>query len=185
MNLIKRALIISSVGGLFYLLGLYAIHQAQLDFSSISDWLFRGVLMFFVILTIITTKITQNGYLNFSEGFRVGMFATGFLAILMTLSTWIYCTRIHPTYAEDYEQEYRTLHYDKMMRKYISETWNRDTITQGAIDTIQRGLDLNIQKYTGHLFTVKGQVQTTLMYSFFWGLMITTTVALLARKVKE
>lgn len=185
MNLIKRAVVISLVGGLFYLLGLYGIHQAQLDFSSISDWLFRSVLVFFVILTIVTTKATQNGYLNFSEGFRVGMFATCFLAILMTLSTWVYCTRIHPTYTDDYEQVYRTLHYDKMMRKYIAETWKRDTITEGAKDTIQRGLDLNIQKYTGHLFTVAGQMQTTFMYSFFWGLMITLTVALLARKVKE
>lgn len=185
MNLIKRALIISLVGGLFYLLGLYAIHQAQLDFSSVSDWLFRGVLVFFVILTIVMTKSTQNGFITFVEGFRGGMFTTGFLAILMTLSVWVYCTTIHPTYIEEYEQEYRTMHYEKMMRKYISETWKRDTVTQGAKDTIQRGLDLNIKRYTGHLFTIQGQVQTTFMYSFFWGLMITLTVALLARKVKE
>ncbi|BDS12567.1 DUF4199 domain-containing protein [Aureispira anguillae] len=185
MDLIKRALKLSIIGGLTYWVGLYLLHQAQLDFSSLSDWLFRGVLVIFVVLTIVATKAAKSGWLSFSEGFRVGMLATGILAIFIAVGTWLYCEYMYPSYTHDYEQEYRTMHYDKMMRKYIAETWKRDTVTQGARDTIQRGLDLNIKNYTGHMFTTQGQVQTNFVYSFFWGVMITLTVALLARKVEE
>lgn len=185
MDLIKRALSFSVVGGIFYLLGLYLLHQAALDFSTTAAWLFRGILAFFVTLAIVRTKAVNDGILSLGDGFRVGLLTTVLLAIFIGVGTWLYCDYIYPTYTEDYEQEYRTLHHEKMMRKYIAETWKKDTITQGAQDTIQRGLDLNIEKYTGHLFTTKGQVQTSLMYSLFWGLLISITVVLLARNVKK
>jgi hypothetical protein len=70
-----------------------------------------------------------------------------------------------------------------MMRKYISETWKKDTVTQGAIDTINRGLDLNISKQTGTLFTTKGQMIISFLYTLFWGLTTAITVAMLSRQI--
>ncbi|MFT5647170.1 MAG: Ca2+/Na+ antiporter [Aureispira sp.] len=185
MNIIKHGLRTAAIGGLLYLSGLYLIHLGGLDFSSISEWWFRGVLVFFVLLSIVVLKAQNNGFLNFEEGFKVGMVTTCFLTVFIAISTWLYCDYLNPMYTENYEKEYRSMHYEKMMRKQIAEGWNRDTITQGAIDTVQRGLDLNVKKYVGHLFTTAGQVQSNFLYSFFWGIMITLTVALLARKVDE
>ncbi|MBL4649537.1 MAG: DUF4199 domain-containing protein [Aureispira sp.] len=185
MDIIKHGLKVATIGGILYLLGLYLIHLEGLDFSSISEWWFRGVLVFFVILSIVLIKGQNNGFLNFTEGFKVGMATTCFLSVFIAISTWLYCDYLNPMYTENYEKEYRSMHYEKMMRKYIADEWNRDTITPGAIDTVQRGLDLNIRNYVGHLFTTAGQVQSNFLYSFFWGIMFSLTVALLARKVDE
>ncbi|WMX13661.1 MULTISPECIES: DUF4199 domain-containing protein [unclassified Aureispira] len=185
MDIVKHGLKFAAVGGLLYLLGVYLIHLGGLDFTSISEWWFRGILVFFVILSIVLRKGSNNGYLSFLEGFKIGMITTAFLAIFIAISTWLYCDYLNPMYTDNYEQQYRTMHYEKMMRRYIAETWNRDTITPGAIDTIQRGLDLNINNHVGYLFTTGGQVQSNFLYSFFWGIMISFTVALLARNVKE
>lgn len=185
MNIIKHGLRTAAIGGLIYLSGLYLIHLGGLDFSSLSEWWFRGVLVFFVLLSIVVLKAQNNGFLNFGDGFKVGMVTTCFLTIFIAISTWLYCDYLNPMYTENYEKEYRAMHYEKMMRKQIAEGWNRDTITQGAIDTVQQGLDLNVKKYVGHLFTTAGQVQSNFLYTFFWGIMITLTVALLARKVEE
>lgn len=185
MNKIKHGLKFAAIGGLVYLLGLYLIHLGGLDFSSISEWWFRGVLVFFVILTIVIRKGRNNGFLTFVEGFQVGMITTGFLAVFIAISTWLYCDYLNPMYTENYEKQYRTMHYEKMMRRYIADEWGRDTITPGAIDTIQRGLDLNVKNQVGFLFTTAGQVQSNFLYSFFWGIMISLTVALLARDIDE
>lgn len=185
MNKIKHGLKFAAIGGLMYLLGLYLIHLGGLDFSTISEWWFRGVLVFFVILSIVLKKGQNSGFLTFVEGFEIGMITTSFLAIFIAISTWLYCDYLNPMYTENYEAQYRALHYEKMMRRYIADEWARDTITPGAIDTIQRGLDLNIKNQVGHLFTTAGQVQSNFLYSFFWGIMISLTVALLARNVQE
>jgi hypothetical protein len=185
MDIIKHGLKFATIGGILYLLGLYLIHLGGLDFSSISEWWFRGVLVFFVILSIVLQKGQNNGFLSFVEGFQVGMATTCFLAISIAIGTWLYCDHLNPMYTDNYEDQYRTMHYEKMMREYIAETWERDTITPGAIDTIQRGLDLNVNNYVGHLFTTAGQVQSNFIYSLFWGIMISLTVALLARNVDE
>lgn len=184
MDKIKHGLKFAAVGGLLYLLGLYLIHLGGLDFSSISEWWFRGILVFFVILTIVMLKGKNNGFLTFVEGFQIGMITTGFLAVFVAISTWLYCDYLNPMYTENYEKEYRAMHYEKMMRRYIADEWARDTITPGARDTIQRGLDLNVKNQVGRLFTTGGQVQSNFLYSFFWGIMISLTVALLARKVE-
>lgn len=185
MDTVKHGLKFASVGGILYLLGVYLIHLAGLDFSSISEWWFRGVLVFFVILSIIIQKGRNDGLLSFVEGFQIGLATTGFLAVFIAISTWLYCDYLNPMYTKNYEEQYRTMHYDKMMRRYIAEEWKRDTVTPGARDTIQRGLDLNIKNYVGHLFTTAGQVKSNLLYSVFWGIMISFTVALLARNIKE
>ena len=164
---------------------LYLIHLEGLEFSAISEWWFRGILVFFVILSILIQRGKNNGFLNFKEGFQLGMATTCFLAVFITISTWLYCDYLNPMYTENYEKEYREMHYEKMMRRYIAKHWERDTITPGAIDTIQRGLDLNIKNQVGQLFTTEGQVKSNFLYSFFWGIMISLTVALLARNVKE
>lgn len=185
MNFIKKSLLTSLVGGLFYLLARYILHQADLDFSMASDWLFRIVLIVFISWTVISLKIQKRGWITFVEGFRAGMWTTFFLSIFMAMATWYFCEIANPNYTADLEKTYREFHYNQMMRNYIGEYWGRDTITQGAIDTVQRGLDLNIKNYTGHLFTTGGQVQTSLFYSFFWGLAAAASIALMARKVDE
>jgi len=185
MNFLKNTLKISTIGGITYLFGRYVLHQAGMDFTALTDWLFRLVLVGFISWTVLSFKALQNGYIGLLDGLRVGLWATLFLAIYIAFGTWFFCQYISPTYTEGLEKTYRTLHYDLMMRKYIAEEWGKDTITPGAIDTIQKGLDMNIEKYTGHLFTIRGQVQTSLFYSFFWGLAIAGTVAILGRRVKE
>jgi hypothetical protein len=184
MDTIKYGLKFAAVGGLLYLLGLYLIHLGGLDFSSISDWWFRGILVFFVLITIVVKKGQNNGFLNFEEGFKVGMVTTVFLTVFIAIGTWLYCDYLNPMYTDNYKEQYRALHYEQMMREYIAKKWERDTITPGAIDTVQGGLDLN-EKYVGHLFTTAGQVQSNFLHSFFWGIMISLTVALLARNVDE
>lgn len=185
MDIVKHGLKFGAVGGLLYLLGLHLIHLGGLDFSSLSEWWFRGILVFFVILSIVLLKGQNNGFLSFVEGFKVGMSTTGFLSIFIAISTWVSCEYLNPTYTENYEKQYRAMHYEKMMRKHIADKWGRDTITQGAIDTVQRGLDLNVKNQVGHLFTTAGQIQSNFLYTFFWGIMISLTVALLARNVDE
>jgi len=185
MNFVKIALKLASLGGIFYLLGRYIIHQMGLDFTSAPEWLFRIVFIGFIIAAITMLKASKNAYITFTEGFSVGMWTTLFLAIFVSLGTWFFCEYTYSDYTADLEKNYREFHYNKMMQKYVYETWKKDTITPGAIDTIQRGLDLNIEKYTKHQFTVSGQVQTSFMYSFFWGIVISLTVSLLSRRTKE
>lgn len=185
MNTIKHGLKFASIGGIFYLLGMYLIHLGGLDFSSISDWWFRGILVIFIILSIVILKGQNKGFLNFIEAFKVGMTTTGFLTVFIAISTWLYCDYLNPMYTENYENEYRSMQYEKMMRRYIAEEWKKDTITPGAIDTIQRGLDLYVKNQVGFLFTTRGQVISNFFHSFFWGIMISLTVGLLARNVKE
>ena len=121
MNTIKHGLKFASIGGIFYLLGMYLIHLGGLDFSSISDWWFRGILVIFIILSIVILKGQNKGFLNFIEAFKVGMTTTGFLTVFIAISTWLYCDYLNPMYTENYENEYRSMQYEKMMRRYIAE----------------------------------------------------------------
>jgi hypothetical protein len=184
MDKVKHGLKFAGIGGIFYLLGMYLIHLGGLDFSSISDWWFRGILVFFIILSIVILKGENKGFLSFREGFTVGMITTGFLTVFIAISTWLYCDYLNPMYTDNYEQEYRTIQYEKMMRRYIAEEWKKDTITPGAIDTIQRGLDMYVKNQVGFLFTTGGQILSNFLHSLFWGIMISLTVSLLARKVE-
>ena len=75
--------------------------------------------------------------------------------------------------------------YQKMLRKYVHEQWKKDTVTQGAIDTVNRGIELNIKKYTAKNFTTIGQVQITVFHALLWGVLVSLTVSMLVRNVKE
>ena len=183
--MVKVALKVAALGGIFYLLGRYLIHQAGMDFTSAEEWLFRIVLIVFVIAAITAVKASKNAYITFTEGLSVGLWTTLFLAVFVSMGTLFFCHYIYPDYTEGLEENYREFHYNKMMTKYIAEEWEMDTITQGAMDTVQNGLELNIKNYTGHQFTKAGQVQISVMYSFFWGIVISLTVALLSRRTKE
>ena len=71
-----------------------------------------------------------------------------------------------------------------MMKKYVYEVWKKDTITQGAKDTINNSLDKFIGK-SKFYFTNNGQVSVNLFYSFVYGIVISLTVSLLVIKQKE
>jgi len=185
MDLVKNALKFAVVGGIFYLLGCYLIHLAGQDYTSLSDWLFRFILVVFVLLPIVMHKGANNGYLNFLDGFKIGLATTVFLASFMAIGTWLYCDYLNSSYTEGYEEAYRELHYNRMMRQYIATTWKQDTITPGAIDTVKRGLNMNIEKYTYRLFTTGGQVQLAFGAALFWGILISLTVTIFGQKVKE
>ncbi|MFK7799893.1 MAG: DUF4199 domain-containing protein [Aureispira sp.] len=173
------------IGGVIFFLGRWGLLLMQLQVSDAAVWWFRITPVATLTIGILALKGSQKGYLSFGEGFKLGSLTTLFLALFMSGATWLYMTNVHPNYTQEYEQAYRDFHYNKMMREYIGETWKKDTITQGAIDTVNNGLDLNIQNYTGHLFTVAGQTQTAFVYTIFWGLLTLFTVIVLARKVRE
>lgn len=175
---IKMALL----GSVIYFLGRWGLLLGNMQISNAADWWYRLIIVATLVIGMLALKGKQQGYLNFEEGFKLGGLTTVFLAIFMSGVTWVYSSFVQPDYGEQYEQAYRAFHYKRMMEAYIAETWKRDTITQGAMDTIQAGLDKNINEFTGHLFTVAGQVQSTFMYTIFWGLLTSITVIVLARK---
>ncbi|MGH1336622.1 MAG: DUF4199 domain-containing protein [Aureispira sp.] len=181
----KLSLKLALLGSVIFFLGRCGLLSTDLQISSAADWWFRLAIVATIVIGVLALKGKQQGYLTFGEGFKLGGLTTIFLAVLMSLATWAYMSFVQPTYAQEYEQKYRDFHYNRMMRTYIGTYWKKDTITQGAIDTVQRGLDTNIEKYTRHLFTVSGQVQTTFMYAIFWGLLTSLTVMVLARKSRE
>ncbi len=181
----KLGLKLALIGSVIYFVGRWGLLLAEMQVSSAADWWFRLALVGTLIIGVVALKGKQNGYLTFGEGFKLGGITTLFLAIFMSVATWLYSSFVQPDYTAQYEQAYRDFHYKSMMRTYIGKTWKMDTITPGAIDTVQSGLDKNIDNYTGHLFTVSGQVQTAFMYSLFWGVLTSLTVVLLARKVRE
>lgn len=172
-------------GSIIFFLGRWGLLLGNLQISSMADWWFRLVLVATLVIGILALKGRQQGYMSFSEGFKLGGTTTIFLALLMSLATWGYIKFVQPDYTQEYEQAYRNFHYNRMMRAYIAKTWEKDTVTSGAVDTVQNGLNTNIEKYTGHLFTVSGQVQSTFIYSIFWGILTSITVVLLARKEQE
>jgi len=175
----------AALGGAVYLLGRYAIMRVGMDFTTAPDWLFRIVLIGFITWSIVELKRKKEGEIDLKQGLIAGLATTSFLALFMALATWFYCDVVNPTYAEGYKTSYREMHYNKMMRKYIADKWHKDTITQGAIDTVNHGLDLNIKNQTAKLFTTAGQVQMSIIYTFFWGIAISFTVAMLAHQTKD
>lgn len=183
MKELKNYVLYAALGGAAYLVGRFGIHQFQGDYTDMPDWLFRIVIIATVSYAIIAIKRKNQGYINIKQGAIAGSLTTLFLSIFLVIATWFYCDVVNPNYTEGYKQEYRELHYNRMMRKYISENWKKDTITQGAIDTINRGLDLNITKQTATLFTTKGQMIISFLYTLFWGLTTAITVAMLSRQL--
>ena len=110
---------------------------------------------------------------------------TVFIAFYIAFGTWIFAKYINPIYIQGVEKSYREMQYKAMLEQYVYKNWNKkDTITQGAIDTVQNGLDMYIQK-TKYYFTIKGQVLINALYSLIWGFMISLTISLMTRKVKE
>ncbi len=185
MKNINNYLKISIFGGITYLFGRYIIFKTGNDFTSAPDWLFRLVLVGFVTLSIILQKKSNQNRITIREGFTAGAITTCFLAMFIAISTWFYCDVVNQKYTEEYKTAYRELHYENMMRAYIYKEWGRDTITQGAMDTVNRGLDLNISNQTATLFTTKGQVVVSLIYTFFWGLAVAITVAMLSQNTNK
>lgn len=176
---------VALMGGVIFFLGRWGLLMADLQISDVADWWFRLSIVGTLVIGVLALKGAQNGYVSFGEGFKLGALITLFLSIAMSAATWLYTSVIQPDYSQEYEQAYREFQYNRMMRTYIGTTWKKDTITEGAIDTVQNALDINIREHTGHLFTVSGQVQTAFMYSIFWGLLTSLTVVMLARKSKE
>ena len=185
MKNIRTYLQFGALGGTIYLLGRFVIFQVEGDFTSMGDWLFRIVVIGFVSLSIINYKRKNNNYLTIKDGATTGIIVSLFLAVFMAISAWFYSDVLNPNYNENLEKNYREFHYNKMMRKYVFEKWNRDTITPGAIDTVQRGLELNIKNSTGYYFTTSAHVWIHFLYTLFWGLATAITVAMLIRNVKE
>jgi hypothetical protein len=187
MNLVKKSFVIASIGGISFLVGRILIHNAGFDFVSASnatDWLFRIVLIGFVSVSIIYVKKINNGYIGFKDGFVAGGCATLFLSLFVSLGTWVFCNYINPVYVENVENSYREMQYNSTMKKYAYEVWKKDTITQGAIDTVNNSLDKFISN-SKFYFTNNGQVIVNLFYSFLYGIVITLTVSLLLVKQKE
>lgn len=183
MKNIKNYILYAALGGAAYLVGRFGIHQFEADYTDMPDWLFRIVIIATVSYAIIAIKRKNSGIINIKQGAIAGSLTTLFLSAFLVIATWFYCDVVNTNYTEGYKQEYRAMHYSRMMRKYISETWKKDTVTQGAIDTINRGLDLNITKQTATLFTTKGQMIISFLYTLFWGLTTAITVAMLSRQL--
>ena len=175
---------IALLGSVFYLAGLWLVTALGWHLSSTPDWLFRLVLVFGVVLSVTVVRGQQNGYLSFSEGVRVGSVTTLMLAIGMAVSMWLYATAINPPYAEEYREAYYEMQYNRTMQKYINDHYGKDTMTQGAIDTVQRAVTIYVDK-AGHFFTRGGQTQIVFGYALIWGMLTTLTVVLLARRVRE
>ena len=116
---------------------------------------------------------------------KIGILSTVLLSFLFAAVNFVYCQRINPTYTEDLKTNYKEMHYQKMLRKYVHENWKKDTVTQGAMDTVNRGIELNIEKYTAKNFTTAGQIQITIFHALLWGILVSLTVSMLARNVKE
>ena len=175
---------ISLLGSLAYLVGLWFLTSMEWHLSSTVDWLFRVVLVFGVVLTISVVRGRQNGYLTFKEGMRVGSVSTLLLAAGMSVVMWSYVSMISPTYVDDYRQAYFDLKYEQTMRTYIYQKYQKDTMTQGAVDTVKRAVDTYMGR-VDHFFTRSGQTQFTFGYALAWGILATLTVVLLARRVPE
>ncbi len=176
---------LAAFGGLTYLLGRFMIFKAGAELSEAPDWLFRIVIIVTISLAIIMVKRSNGQLLTIREGLSSGIFTSGLLALFIAIGTWFHCDIINPQYTDEYKEAYRDLHYTRMMQKYIHNKWGKDTITQGAIDTVNSGLDKNINQYTATMFTTKGQVSLNLLYALFWGLAVTFTVSILNRRVKD
>lgn len=175
---------ISLLGSLTYLLGLWLLTKMEWHLSSAPDWLFRLTLVFGVVLSISLVRGQQGGFLSFKEGMRVGSVTTLLMALGISAMLWAYVSSVNPTYVEDYRQTYRDIKYEQTMRTYIYEKYKKDTMTQGAIDTVTN----SINTYMGtvkHFFTRNGQVQITFGYAIAWGILTTLTVVLLARRVPD
>ncbi|MCH2020952.1 MAG: DUF4199 domain-containing protein [Saprospiraceae bacterium] len=185
MTLLFKTFKIASIGGVCYILGRFFIHKAGLDYTTASDWLFRVLMVVVVSFSILRFKASKLGYLSFRDGFSIGGFTTIFLAFYIAFGTWFFVNYINPLYTQGVEKSYRKMQYKSMMEQYVYKNWNKkDTITQGAIDTVQHGLDMYIEK-TKFYFTLKGQVFINGIYSLIWGVVISLTVSLMTRKVKE
>lgn len=181
---ISLSIKISLLASLVYLLGLWLLTSMEWHLSSAIDWLFRGVLVFGVVLSITLVRGQQNGFLGFKEGMRIGSVTTLLLSIGMSIVIGSYVSLINPTYVNDYRQAYTDMQYEKTMRTYIYETYKKDTMTQGAVDTVTRGVNLYMGKID-HFFTRGGQIQITFGYAIAWGILTTLTAVLFARRAPE
>jgi hypothetical protein len=187
MKTLKRPFVIALIGGLFYLSVQTFIHQMNVEFrtaNSIYLWLWRAVMICFVSFGILHQKRLSKGYLSFKEGFRAGFSVTVFLVAFISLSTWIFCAYINPLQVENTERNYRDMQYNSMMKEYVYKTWKRDTISPGAIDTVQQSLDKYI-KTTQFYFSNQGQIFIYFFYSLVYGLITTLTISMLNVRKKE
>lgn len=184
-DLLKNAVKNAIIGGLLYLFARYIVHLLGYDFSAVADWVFRLAIILTIIITIVQTKARQQGHLDLLDGVKVGSMATAVLSILMTLNAFLFCSYLYQDYTEDLKTNYRNMQYNNTMRKYIATTWKKDTITQGAQDTVNNAIDLNLKNNTGYYFTTGAQMKMFFFYTLFWGIMTALTVSIMAATPKD
>lgn len=181
MYAFKNSFYIALAGGIFYLVSLVFIDNLGMDFRTTNttfDWLFRAVMICFVSFAILHRKRLSGGYLSFKEGFTAGLSVGLLMVFLITFSMWLYTGAINPEYTATIESNYRDMQYNSMMKEYIYKTWKRDTITPGAIDTVNTSLDKYITT-TKFYFTNQGQVWMYFFYSLVYSLVTSLTISML------
>ena len=177
---LKIALAVS----VFYLCITTLIFNFSDDFtfaSSALDWCFRILIIVSVSAGIILLKKRNGGKILIGQGFKAGLSYSFFLSIFFALSMFIFSNYIKPDYTDNIQQHYRSMQYQKMMSQYVYDTWNRDTITSGAIDTVNTSLDKYLDQ-TKFFFTNEGQVFINYLYCLIYGLVTALTVSMLIRK---
>lgn len=183
--ILRTIFFISLVSSFAYMTGLFLIYKNDLTFTSTGDWLFRILIIVSISTILLIKKRLSNHFLSIREGLKIGVLSTLLLSFLFAAVNFVYCQKINPTFTDDLKSHYKEMHYQKMLRKYVHEQWKKDTVTQGAIDTVNRGIELNIEKYTSKNFTTIGQVQITIFHALLWGFLVSLTVSMLVRNVNE
>lgn len=182
--MIIRTLKLSAIFGLIYFFLITVIFKFNTDFESkysMLDWCFRIVVIVSVSMSIVLLKKLQKDKLTIGQGFKEGALVSFFLAAIISISMGLFTGFVQADYSDNLKKNYREMQYSKMMKEYVYEEWKKDTITSGAIDTVNQSLDKFLLS-RNFFFTNKGQVMINYIYCLFYGIITALTVSMLMRK---
>jgi uncharacterized membrane protein YhdT len=187
-KLLKTAVYVASICGVGYFAAIIFLHIIGQSMTALGEWAFRIAIIIAVIWAIVSYRVQYaRGGMGFVSAFGLGMMSAFILGIYMSLTSLVFHHFIAPDYNQKFEAYYRAKRsaqmYNTQQKKQQEQAKEGEIYKLTTADSVlvEKGLDLHIQK-SHFYFTANGAAAINLIFSIVWGIVISLSVAFMARK---
>ena len=159
------------IGVVLYLVIITLIDQAGESLGNLPSWTSRTILLAVTTIAIVRYRIKNNNLITFREGMLVGMLAAMIVGIVIALHTFIYRSYIRPTYNQE-------------MKDLVAQNLALQVNEEGEKLWKPEQIERQVNQQWGTFFTTKGGVIIDLLGALGLGLLASTSVSYMARRVR-
>lgn len=171
-------------GAFFYFVALAVLSMAGQLYSSWPDWIFRLSLLGVSFYIALRLRIVQKGMLSFPQGFFYSALTALLVALSMGISQYVIYEQIETNYHSNANAVYAE-NRRMQMQSSRAETLRKENKSDELSLEDKAKIEESLEKHLASVefyFTTWGAVLATWLFSLFWILGISFSVAIFLRQ---